>query len=276
MSAEPLQPQEAVDRFFDDAAGYWYDVYGHANLQGHVYRRRMEAALGWVDEQRLPPGTPVLEVGCGAGLVSIELARRGLAVTGVDSSAEMVALLQRRAVDAGVAASVRARQADVHRLPFAAAEFRLVIALGVLPWLHEPAAAVLEMARVLTPGGWAILTADNRARLNLIVEPRESPLLAPVRFVYRALKRRGRGRPDGGAHSYRHLPREIDGMLIAAGVKPVRRTTIGYGPFSFMGRHLLSDAAAQRVHRRLERASRRRRSLRRTGWHYLVAARKQA
>lgn len=276
VSAEPPPQQHVVDRFFDGAAGYWNDVYGYADLQGHVYRRRMEVALGWIDELGLAPGASVLEVGCGAGLMSIELGRRGLAVTGVDSSPEMVALLERRATDADVGADVRARQADVHRLPFATGEFQLVVGLGVLPWLHEPGGAVREMARVLAPGGSAILTADNRARLNLLVEPRESPLLDPARVVYRAVKRRvrRRRRPDGGATAYRHLPREIDRMLIAADLRPVRRTTVGFGPFMFMGRQLLPDKAGRGTHDRLERASRRRPSLRRTGWHYVVEARK--
>lgn len=274
MRARVAASQGVVDRYFDREAGYWKDVYSQADVQGHVYRRRMELAVRWADEAELAPGAPVLDVGCGAGLVSIELARHELAVTGVDSSAEMVELLVQRAAAEHLSASVRVRQADVHELPFNPGEFELVIGLGVLPWLHEPVGAVREMARVLAPGGWAILTADNRSRLNLLVEPRESPLLTPLRIAYRALKRDLGTQSREGAPSYRHLPREVDRMLISAGLSPVRRATVGYGPFTFMGRPLLGAPAAFRLHDRLELASRTRPSLRRTGWHYVVAARK--
>lgn len=267
--------QGVVERYFDREAGYWKDVYSQANVQGHVYRRRMELAMRWVDEAELARDAPVLEVGCGAGLVSIELARHGLAVTGVDSSAEMVGLLAQRAAAEHLDARVRVQQADVHQLPFGSGEVELVIGLGVLPWLHEPDGAVREMARVLAPGGWAILTADNRSRLNLLMEPRESPLLTPLRRGYRALKRDLSKLSGEGAPSHRHLPSEVDRMLISSGLSPVRRATVGYGPFTFMGRPVLGAQAAFRVQGRLELASRTRPSLRRTGWHYVVAARKE-
>lgn len=269
----PVQ-ERSVDRYFDREASYWRDVYDQTNVQGRVYRRRMELAMRWVDEADLAPDSPVLDIGCGAGLVSVELARRGLAVTGVDSSAEMVALLSQRAADEHLDARVQAQQADVRELPFGSREFKLVIGLGVLPWLDDPWSALREMARVLAPGGWAILTADNRSRLNLLVEPRESPLLAPLRVAYGALKRNLGNSSGRGAPSFRHLPREVDRMLVGAGLSPVRRATIGYGPFTFMGRPLLGAQTAIRVNDRLELASATRTSLRRAGWHYVVAARK--
>jgi hypothetical protein len=129
------------------------------------------------------------------------------------------------------------------------------------------------MARVLGPGGSMIVTADNRVRLNMFVEPRESPLLTPVRLAYRAVTRHARER-KGGAFSDRHRPSQIDRMLADAGVTPVRRTTVGYGPFTFMGRPLLSPGTATSLDRRLEAASRHRPALRRVGWYYVVAGRK--
>jgi hypothetical protein len=132
------------------------------------------------------------------------------------------------------------------------------------------------MARVLREGGWLIVSADNRARLNLLSEPRENPLLAPVKLARRAARRAIRT-PPTGAPSYRHLPGEVDRMLAAAGLGVTRRTTIGFGPFTFFGRAIFDDRAAHRLHVRLQSAGERRApALRRLGWHYLVAARKPA
>jgi 2-polyprenyl-3-methyl-5-hydroxy-6-metoxy-1,4-benzoquinol methylase len=267
------QPQGTVDRYFDSEAAYWREVYLQEDVQARVYRRRMEAALAWVDELNLAPGTPVLDLGCGAGLLSLELASRGLAVTGADSSAEMVASLERLAAQADVAGTLRAQRADVKQLPFGQGEFELVIALGLLPWLSDPESAVAQMARVLAPAGWMIVTADNRARLNFLTEPRENPLLTPVRLARRALRALASG-PTDSALSYRHLPSDVDHMLEAAALMPIRRTTIGFGPFTFMGRQFLAQRRGVELDRRLADVSRSRPALRRFGWHYLVAARK--
>jgi SAM-dependent methyltransferase len=273
VSAQDSDPQEVVDRYFDLAARYWEEVYSEPALEGLVYRERMETTLRWVDALALAPGAAVLEVGCGAGLLGLQLARRGLTVTCTDSSPEMVGRAQRLLNAENPCGRMQVRRADVQQLPFKPGEFDLVVALGVLPWLDRAGEAVQQMAHVLAPGGWIIVTADNRARLNLLLEPRENPLLAPLRLARRAVRRRS-GAPNGSAPSFRHLPSEVDRMLTAANISPVRRATVGFGPFTFIGRPLLGEPAAIALHQRLHRMSRDRRALRRLGWHYIVAGRK--
>src|SRR3954462_10552822 len=89
--ASGTQSQTVIDAHFGQTADYWRDVYEHEGLQGLVYRERMQAALAWVDELGLPQGSRVLEVGSGAGLATVELARRGFTVEATDSSAAMAA-----------------------------------------------------------------------------------------------------------------------------------------------------------------------------------------
>jgi len=273
VTASSSDPQGTVDRYFDVSAGYWHAIYGRQELQGLVYRRRMEAVAAWTGELELAPGAMALDAGCGAGLMSVELARRGFSVTGTDSSSEMVQSAARLAAEQGLRARVTIREADVHRLPFNDGEFALIVALGLLPWLHDPVRAVAELARVLAPGGWIILTADNRRRLNRLVEPRENPLLSPLRPVKRTLSRSSSARRDS-APAYRHLPREVDKMLAGAGIAVARRATVGYGPFTVMGRRPLPDSVGTRLHERLERSAGDHPWLRGSGWHYLAAGRK--
>jgi ubiquinone/menaquinone biosynthesis C-methylase UbiE len=236
----------------------------------------METVLAWIDEARPRSATAALDVGCGAGLMTIELARRGLHVEGVDGSSSMLELTESAALETGVAEHVAVRLADVHDLPYADDSFQVVVALGVIPWLHTAKLAVNEMARVLAPGGLLVLTADYRARLNWLTEPRENLLVSPIKLARRKL-RRWRGQEPTGAASHLHLPRQIDRALATAGLRPMRRRTVGFGPFTFLGRPVLSDRPALRLHRGLQRlADRGIPGLRSMGWHYIVAASKPA
>src|SRR5205823_7965186 len=118
------------------------------------------------DEARIPAGATVLEIGCGAGFLTVELARRGYQVDAIDSSEAMVASTRGRIADARLGDAATARVEDVHALSARDASYAAVIALGVVPWLHSAEKALREVARVLRPGGTAVVTAANRARLN--------------------------------------------------------------------------------------------------------------
>jgi SAM-dependent methyltransferase len=94
-----------------------------------------------------PPAGATLEVGCGEGRVSRDLAARGHRVTGIDASPTLVRAAAER--DPGGEYVVGTAEA----LPFAAASFGLVVAYNVLMDVADMPAAVAEAARVLRPGG---------------------------------------------------------------------------------------------------------------------------
>lgn len=118
------------------------------------------------------------------------LAERGLRVRATDAVPAMVDLARRHAVETGVSDRIELETADVHELPFDEATFDLVVALGVIPWLHSPYDAINEMARVTRVGGYVILTSDNRKRLNYGLDPRFNPRLAGVREAAKRVFRR--------------------------------------------------------------------------------------
>src|SRR6185436_8635637 len=93
------------------------------------------------------------------------------------------------AADQGVQDRIRIHSADVHALPFEAHTFNLVIAIGVIPWLHSERVALQEMRRVLKPGGFLVVTADNSARLDRLLDPLSTPLLGPLRLAAKRLLR---------------------------------------------------------------------------------------
>ncbi len=99
----------------------------------------------------------VLDVGCGSGRLTVELARRGARVTGIDTHRGRLDAARDRALAAGV--EVGFVEADMDApLPFAKAAFDAVVSRLALMVAREPVATLREAARVVAPGG-AVVTA---------------------------------------------------------------------------------------------------------------------
>ena len=268
--------QQHVTDYFESTAAYWKTVYSDRRLLPAIYRDRHHTALGWIEHLDLHPSARILEVGCGAGLVTSALARNGYTVDALDSTMAMLRMTRNGAGDQCVQGRIRVHSADVHALPFQVRTFDLVIAIGVIPWLHSERLALREMQRVLKPGGYLLVTADNNARLNRILDPRSSPLLVPIRLAAKRLLRLcGLWSPNSAFQPKRHYPREFNRVIGDCGFTRVKSGTVGFGPFTFFGKELFTDAAGIRLHRRLQLLASRRAllPLRWTGSHYLVLCR---
>lgn len=114
---------------------------------------------------RAAGGSPVaLDVGGGSGAWAVPLARLGCAVTVVDHSPNALAVLQRRAREAGVAQRVTAVQGDVDALgevvPAGGAD--LVLGHGLLEVVDDAAAAVAALAAATRPGGAVSVLVPGR------------------------------------------------------------------------------------------------------------------
>jgi ubiquinone/menaquinone biosynthesis C-methylase UbiE len=88
----------------------------------------------------------VLDVGTGTGRAALLMARAGAVVTGVDPSAEMLAVARRQASDTGL--PVRFDVGDAHRLEFGDRTFEIVICLRVLMHASDWRQCVAELCRV--------------------------------------------------------------------------------------------------------------------------------
>ncbi len=97
----------------------------------------------------------LLDIGTGTGRLLELLAPRVQSGLGVDASRAMLALARARIARPGLS-HLAVRQADMYRLPLAQA-FDLVVMQMVLHYAEDPAAALLEAARVLAPGGKLIV-----------------------------------------------------------------------------------------------------------------------
>jgi ubiquinone/menaquinone biosynthesis C-methylase UbiE len=103
------------------------------------------------------------DIGCGTGLLAVELARQApdLHITGIDLAAEMLAQAQAHAAQMDVAGRVTFRQGNGNRLPFEDRALDLVVSTMSLHHWADPVGVFNEIARVLRPGG-AFLVADLR------------------------------------------------------------------------------------------------------------------
>jgi SAM-dependent methyltransferase len=115
-----------------------------------------------IDALALEPGTRVLDLACGHGRHSVELARHGCAVTGVDLSEPSLALAAARASEAGV--DLRLEHADMRRIAFNA-EFDAVInmftAFGYFADEADNRLGLDRIAAALGPGGAFLLETIN-------------------------------------------------------------------------------------------------------------------
>lgn len=116
---------------------------------GDITRRPVEALL---DAAGVGPGVRVLDVATGPGYAAARAAARGAEATGVDFSAEMVALA--RELHPGIEFG----EGDAGALPFEDGAFDAVMANFLMPHVADLPAVVRELARVTRPGGRVALT----------------------------------------------------------------------------------------------------------------------
>ena len=120
----------------------------------------------------------LLEIGCGIGVDSIELARCGFEVTAVDLTEAAIDIARQHAEYRGVDISFRVGNAEA--LNFAEATFDAVYSFGVLHHTPDMVRAIKELHRVLTPGGTAYIMLYHRFSIVALVHrifnlPYESP-----------------------------------------------------------------------------------------------------
>jgi SAM-dependent methyltransferase len=135
------------------------DAAGYDSFSGRLLRSFYGSVATDVADSA-PTGGRVLEVGCGPGHLSIQMARdHGLEVTAVDLDPAMIERARanaRRQMD-GELTKLSFAVADVAAMPFADASFDLVVSTLSMHHWADPAAAQAEIARVLAPGGRALV-----------------------------------------------------------------------------------------------------------------------
>ena len=192
------------------------EVYTHGHhdsvLRSHTWRTAENSAAYLLPELR--PGLDLLDVGCGPGTLTADLASRVAPgrVVGIDRADAVLEQAASHAASRGVAVEVRA--GDVYALPFSDASFDVVHAHQVLQHLVDPVRALGEMRRVLRPGG---VVAVRDSDYSCFSWAPLDPALARWLDTYRAVARHNRAEPDAG--------RFLKGWALSAGFTRVTTTS---------------------------------------------------
>jgi len=206
---------EATDGFWR----YFHELYEALPRQGPGERASTERALGMLPGLGRGRGRRLLDVGCGSGMQTLDVARATEArIVAVDDQPPSVARLARRVAELGLGERITTQVADMRALPFADGSFDVIWAEGSISIIGF-AQGLARWRRLLEPGGHLVVSelcsADGRSA-------------ARGARVLRGRGRRGRGHPDPtavggrGRLSPRRRPRAprvrpVAGLLRAPG-----------------------------------------------------------
>ena len=184
-------------------------IHGHHDsvLKSHRWRTAENSAAYLLPHLR--PGMSLLDVGCGPGTLTADLASRVAPgrVVAIDRSEEVVD--EARSTTSAVG-NVEVEVADVYRLPFEDGTFDVVHAHQVLQHLRDPIAALVEMKRVCRPGG---IVAVRDADYGAMTWWPDAPGLDAWMSLYQRIARAAGAEPDAG--------RRLIGWARAAGFEEV-------------------------------------------------------
>ena len=189
------------------------DQYTHGHhesvLRSHTWRTVANSAAYLIPE--LAAGGVLLDVGCGPGTITVDLARRIAPgrVVGLDASSEIVERAAGLAADAGVH-NAQFQVGNIYALDFPDASFDIVHAHQVMQHLARPVAAMAEIRRVLRPGG--VFAARDVDYGGVMIAPVIDALTEWMR-VYREVHYWNGGDPDAG--------RSLKAWALAAGFTSV-------------------------------------------------------
>ncbi len=174
------------------------DTYTHGHhdsvLRSHRWRTVANSAAYLLPH--LHPGTTLLDIGCGPGTLSVDLARVVAPgrVLAVDAVADVLPEARRHAEAAGVA-TIEFRVADGYDLDVGTRSFDVVHAHQVLQHVSDPVRLLREMRRVCSDGG--VVAARDADHAAFAWYP-EDPVLDRWLVLYQAVARGNGAEPDAG------------------------------------------------------------------------------
>ncbi len=145
--------------FYEELGDKWLTASDHPIA---LLRAENRLRNPWI-ASKLPSSSKVLDMGCGAGFLTHELASAGHEVTGVDLSEESLNIARKLDTKGTYL------RADVTAIPLESGSFDAVCAMDLLEHVENPKAVVQEASRLLKPGGLFFFHTFNRTFLSWLI-----------------------------------------------------------------------------------------------------------
>lgn len=202
---------------FEALASRWWDPTSEFRPLHDINPLR----LNYIDERTPLAGRRVVDVGCGGGLLSEGMARRGARVTGIDMGEAPLAVARLHGLESGV--EVDYRQTTVEELasdPGHEGQYDIVTCLEMLEHVPEPASVIRACARLLKPGGHLYVSTINRNPKSFLFA------IVGAEYVLRLLPK--------GTHEWKRFirPSEMSDHLRQAGLEIHDLTGMTYNPLT--------------------------------------------
>ena len=217
-SKEQNFSQTELDKF-NALANRWWDPEGPQKPL-HALN---PARLGYVRDRVPLRGARVLDVGCGAGLLSEALAREGAQVNAIDLAPDLIKIAKLHTLESGVEVDYRlsAVEALAEEAP---GSFDAIACMEMLEHVPDPGAIIAACATLLKPGGRLFLSTLNRTPAAFALA------IVGAEYIARMLPK--------GTHQYRDFikPSELATWLRAADLELEDVSGLIYDPLSHSAR----------------------------------------
>jgi 2-polyprenyl-6-hydroxyphenyl methylase/3-demethylubiquinone-9 3-methyltransferase len=201
---------------FSDLAHRWWDTESEFRPLHQINPLRLD----WIESLHPLKGQRVLDVGCGGGILSDSMARKGAQVLGIDLASKALKVAQLHALEAqteGVSYLEISAEALAAEQP---GSFDVVTCMEMLEHVPDPSSVVRACAALVKPGGHVFFSTINRSAKAFLLA------IVGAEYVLQLLPR--------GTHEYAKLikPSELAGFCRSTGLDLQQTRGMQYNPLT--------------------------------------------